>query len=387
MKLIFILFNLGILSAKQVSRNRTRSILTLLGVISGMFLFTTIETIQYSLQEATASTAKDTTLVVYRENRFCPATSRLPEHYQSEIAKVPGVRSVSPIQIVVNNCGTSLDVIVFRGIHRESLSSLLPNHELIDGSIDTWQKRDDGALIGKHLASRRNLRVGDRFDAAGVTVSVSGIIDAEENSQNNSVAFVHLPFLQQASKLGLGIVTQFNVKVENADLLGEVASLIDERFKSDTDPTSTQPEKAFFASTALELLELIRFSRWIGWACALAIVGLIANSILLTVRAKISEHAVLKTLGFSRLLLSWMIITEGLLLSLVGGIIGISLACLFLIQQSISIGNEGLILAFLPSTSVVVSGLWVSLILGLLAGVYPAWLAGRHSIAESLRAL
>jgi len=128
MKLIFILFNLGILSAKQVWRNRTRSILTLLGVISGMFLFTTIETIQSSLQEATASTAKDTTLVVYRENRFCPATSRLPEHYQSEIAKVPGVRSVSPIQIVVNNCGTSLDVIVFRGIHRESLSSLLPNH-------------------------------------------------------------------------------------------------------------------------------------------------------------------------------------------------------------------------------------------------------------------
>jgi putative ABC transport system permease protein len=229
--------------------------------------------------------------------------------------------------------------------------------------------------------------VGDRFDAAGVTVSVSGIINAEENSQNNSVAFVHLPFLQQASKLGLGIVTQFNVKVENADLLGEVAASIDERFKSDTDPTATQPEKAFFASTALELLELIRFSRWIGWACALAIVGLIANSILLTVRNKISEHSVLKTLGFSRLLLSWMIITEGLLLSLIGGIIGISLACLFLLQQSISIGNEGLILAFLPSTSVVINGLWVSSILGILAGVYPAWLAGRHSIAESLRAL
>ena len=246
MKLILILLNLGILSAKQVSRNRTRSILTLLGVISGMFLFTTIETIQSSLQEATASTAKDTTLVVYRENRFCPATSRLPEHYQSEIAKVPGVHSVSPIQIVVNNCGTSLDVIVFRGIQRESLSSLLPSLELIDGSIDTWQKRDDGALIGKHLASRRNLRVGDRFDAAGVTVSVSGIIDAEENSQNNSVAFVHLPFLQQASKLGLGIVTQFNVKVENADLLGDVASSIDERFKSDTDPDLNPAGKGFF---------------------------------------------------------------------------------------------------------------------------------------------
>jgi len=67
MKLFFILFNLGVLSVKQVSRYRTRSTLTLLGVISGMFLFTTIETIQSSLQEATALTATDTTLVVYRE--------------------------------------------------------------------------------------------------------------------------------------------------------------------------------------------------------------------------------------------------------------------------------------------------------------------------------
>ena len=46
-----------------------------------MFLFTAVETLQRSLAKATEATAADTTLVVYRQNRFCPSTSRLPEHY------------------------------------------------------------------------------------------------------------------------------------------------------------------------------------------------------------------------------------------------------------------------------------------------------------------
>ena len=63
------------LSWKQLSRHRLRTLLTVLGVASGMFLFTAVETLQNSLAAATEETAADTTLVVYRENRFCPATS------------------------------------------------------------------------------------------------------------------------------------------------------------------------------------------------------------------------------------------------------------------------------------------------------------------------
>jgi putative ABC transport system permease protein len=385
MKLLFILLNLALLSCKQALRNRTRSFLTLLGVATGMFLFTTVETMQDSLQSATVSNADDITLVVYRENRFCPATSRLPEHYKNEIAQVPGVKSVIPIQIVVNNCGTSLDVVVFRGVPPNTFKDKNSEIKLMKGSWETWQKRDDGALIGKNLAKRRKLDVGDLFDAAGITVSVSGIVEAGDTSQNDNVAFVHLPFLQQSSKIGLGVVTQFNVKVNDSSLLKRVAGAIDQRFKSDTEPTSTQPEKAFFANTATELIELIRFSRWIGLACVCAVVGLIANSILLTVRGKISEHAVLKTLGYSKIMIGWMVLAEGIFLSGLGGFLGIFISFCFLHYQGVSIGSEGLILAFVPSGEVVFRGIFASLALGVIAGLYPAWQAGRLSINESLK--
>jgi len=385
MKLLFILLNLALLSCKQALRNRTRSFLTLLGVATGMFLFTTVETMQDSLQTATVSNADDTTLVVYRENRFCPATSRLPEHYKNEIAQVPGVKSVIPIQIVVNNCGTSLDVVVFRGVPLDTFKDKNGEIKLMKGSWETWQKRDDGALIGKNLAKRRKLDVGDLFDAAGITKSVSGIVEAGDTSQNDNVAFVHLPFLQQASKIGLGVVTQFNVKVNDSSLLKRVAGDIDQRFKSDTEPTSTQPEKAFFANTATELIELIRFSRWIGLACVCAVVGLIANSIPFTVRGKISEHAVLKTLGYSKIMIGWMVLAEGIFLSGFGGFLGIFISFCFLHYQGVSIGNEGLVLAFVPSGEVVSQGIFASLALGVIAGLYPAWQAGRLSINESLK--
>ena len=377
--------NLITIAFKYVVRNRTRSILTVFGVATGMFLFGTIETMQDSLKNATEITANDTTLVVYRENRYCPSTSRLPEYYKDEIKKFKGVESVIPVQIVVNNCGTSLDVVVFRGIPADRINAISKNIEVLNGSVNEWLTREDGALIGANLAQRRRLDVGDSFDAAGVTVVVSGIIRSAESSQDDNVAYVHLPFLQQASRVGLGTVTQFLVKVSDSSLLNSVSRQIDNRFKTESEPTDTTPEKAFFASTAKELIELIGFSRWIGIASVFAVIGLIANTILIAVRSKISEHAILKTIGYSQISISWLIISEAIILSVVGGIAGIAGASIFLHLQKITIGNEGLALAFIPSFSVWLKGFSLSLLLGFVAGVYPAWLAGRQSIASNLR--
>lgn len=379
------ILNLVTVAAKYVIRNRIRSTLTVFGVATGMFLFTSIETMQDSLKNATEITANDTTLVVYRENRYCPSTSRLPEYYKNEIKKIQGVESVIPVQIVVNNCGTSLDVVVFRGIPSHQINAISKDINVLQGSIGEWIEREDSALIGANLAERRRLRIGDSFDAAGITVTVAGIIRSSESSQDDNVAYVHLPFLQQASRFGLGTVTQFLVQVSDSSLLDSVSSQIDNRFKSETEPTHTSPEKAFFASTAKELIELIGFSRWIGIASVFAVVGLIANTIMIAVRSKISEHAILKTIGYSQLSISWLVISEAIILSFVGGITGVASASLFLHLQTITIGNEGLAIAFIPSFSIWIKGFIFSLALGFVAGIYPALRAGQESIAGNLR--
>ncbi|MFC5050634.1 ABC transporter permease [Rubritalea spongiae] len=372
-----------VLAWKNLVRHRLRSLLTIFGVAAGMFLYTAVQTMQYSLSTATKMNADDTTLVVYRENRFCPMTSRLPEHYAPTIKRIEGVREVIPIQITVNNCGASLDVITFRGVPPETLKQYSPDMEVISGSFEDFSKRSDAALVGEHFAARRGLKAGDNFEAVGINVYVAGIITSDQ-PQDQNVAYVHLPFLQQASRVGLGVVTQFNVKVESAEMLDAVAAKIDETFASDQQPTNTRPEKAFFAETAKQMIELIGFTRWLGIGAVVAVLGLVANAVLLIVRGRVKETAILQTLGFTRKDIGFMVVNEGALLGLVGGLLGVLGAALFFKWKAFTLGNEGLTLALSPSLNVVMSGLLVALALGLLASLYPAWKATSRPLVQSL---
>ncbi len=372
------------LALKQVLRHPVRSLLTVAGVGAGMFLFTSVQTMQQSLERVIHSSANDNVLVVYRENRFCPMTSRLPEHYLSEIQRIDGVTEVIPIQIAVNNCGASLDVITFRGVPPEALSGYNPELEVMRGSMEQWQSRSDAALVGEHFARRRGLSPGDTFEAVGVRVWVAGIVRSPLQ-QDNNVAYVHLPFLQQASRVGLGTVTQFNVRVGDTTQIESVAQRIDALFASDQAPTTTRPEKAFFVQTARDMIEMIAFTRWIGLGAVVAVLGLVANALLLAARGRVQESAVFQTIGFSRSAVGSIMVGEGTVLGLAGGLVGSLSATLFFYLKSYTVGNEGLTLALAPSLSVTATALGIACALGLLASLWPAWVAAKRPLVESLR--
>jgi putative ABC transport system permease protein len=373
---------------KQIVRHRTRTLLTVAGVATAMFLFAAVQAMQAGVREATQTTARDTTLVVYRQNRFCPATSRLPEYYGDRIAKVPHVVSVIPMQIVVNNCRTSLDVVTFRGVPEDDFtSSYAPRLKILDGSVESWTSRTDAALLGETLANRRGLRVGDRFDAAGVTVFVAGVIRSTE-PQDQNVAYVHLNFLQRASgNRKLGVVTQFNVKVDDPARLEEVAKAIDANFAKDPDPTSTSAEKAFVARAAADVIGIVNFTRWLGWGCLAAVLALVGNAIVLSVQDRIREHAVLQTLGFTGSLIARLIVIEGLTLGLIGGLLGTMGAMALVRFGHVSLSSEGLSIQMSAGAGVVVAGLVIAGTLGAVASLIPAFQASRREITACFRAV
>jgi putative ABC transport system permease protein len=277
-----------------------------------------------------------------------------------------------------------LDVIAFRGVPPEALASYNPDLVVIDGSYEDWTRRSYAALVGENFARRRGLSPGDTFEAVGVRVYIAGIARSPL-AQDNNVAYVHLDFLQQASRVGLGIVTQFNVRVASVDLLEPVANQIDAIFKSDSAPTTTRPEQAFFAQTAKDMIEMISFTRWIGLGAVLAVLGLVANALLLAARGRIQESAILQTIGFHRMAVGFIMVGEGALLGLVGGGVGSVGATLFFYFKSYTVGNEGLTLALTSSWSVMSSGLLIACLLGLGASIWPAFLASTRPLVSSLR--
>ncbi len=372
---------------KQVTRHRVRSLLTVMGIAIAMFLFTAVQAMNRGVTEATTATANDTTLVVYREDRYCPATSQLPQDYQRRIEGIEGVVSVTPMKVVVSNCRTSLDVVTFRGVPKEEfLKGMGKRLELIDGSAEDWLARTDAALLGETLAARRNLKPGMRFDAAGITATVAGIVRSPD-PQDQNVAYTALEFVQLAGRDQLGIVTQFNVKVEESSLLEPVSKDIDELFSTAQEPTATFGEKAFIGRLADDIIELVGFARWLGLGCLAAVLALVANSIILGVQSRISEHAVLQTLGFKSGHVAALIVTEGVLLAVIGGMLGAAGALAVARFGKFALSVEGTSIPITANTGLLLTGIVVCIIIGVLAGLVPAWQASRRSIVECFRSV
>jgi len=176
-------------------------------------------------------------------------------------------------------------------------------------------------------------------------------------------------------------VTQFNVKVTDSSQLDRVAKDIDELFSTAQEPTATFSEKAFIGRVADDIIELVGFARWLGLGCLAAVMALVANSIVLGVQSRVSEHAVLQTLGYSGHLVAALIIVEGVILSVAGGGLGAIAAVLIARYGSFALSVEGTTIPIVANTALLNWGMVVCGLIGVIAGLVPAWQASRREIA------
>ncbi|MCE9619226.1 MAG: ABC transporter permease [Planctomycetes bacterium] len=379
------IIGMAALAWRGLVRRATRSALVLAGVAVAVFLFCTVEAMRSGVERATQQSSGETALVVYRQNRFCPFTSQLPQSYEQAIGKIPGVASVTPVKIVVSNCRASLDVVTFRGVPPEDFAATHASSASPE-SMKSWLGRGDSALIGRELAHRRRLKPGDRFTAAGIDAFVAGIIESDE-PQDQSSAFVHLPFLQEQAKRGGtgGVVTQFDVRVTDPARLDEVAQAIDRQFARDQSPTTTRAETAHVARAATDVIVLVRFAEALGLAALLAVFALVANAIVLSMRSREKEISVLQTLGFRGVHLAALVLLEACLLGGVGGLVGAvsSYATVSLARTAMTM--EGVSIAIPPSAGIAITGVAIAIGLSMAAGVVPAILASRQTIVAGFR--
>ncbi len=368
---------------KSLWRHRARTLLTVTGSAAALFVFAVVEAARDGLDALTRGATAERTLIVYQANRFCPFTSRLPEDYAGPIGKVHGVREVVPTQVHINNCRASLDLVVFHGVHAEKLHAVR-QPRLVAGSLADFDERSDAALAGRALARRRKLAPGDRFTIGGIGVTIAGVFAADSPAEEN-LLYVHLPYLQQASGKGLGVVTQFEVQLAEHANPEAVARSIDTLFRSDRVATDTRPRGEFQRGIIADLAELIGWSAWLGYACVGLVLALVTTTTLMSVQDRVREHALLQAIGFTGGRVFRLVLAEGMLLGVLGGLLGIGGAVALLLWQPLAIGTEGVTLPLAPSVGQALRGLAVSLGVGLVAGALPGWRAATAEIVPALR--
>jgi putative ABC transport system permease protein len=217
--------------------------------------------------------------------------------------------------------------------------------ELQSGAWETFAKQDDAALVGSAVAGRRKLKAGDKFTIGDITVVVAGVFSAD-NAADEGLIYTHLDFLQRARGLSdVGMVTQIEVHLNDGANSDAVAQAIDAEFHS----------------------------------------GLVATTTVMSVQDRIKEHAVLQTLGFRPRRIFGLVVTESVLLSLLGGGLGIVAGMIFLAWSGMSVAAEGVTIAFRPSWQIAFQGAVASLGVGVIAGLAPGWQAAQAKIVAALR--
>jgi putative ABC transport system permease protein len=370
---------------KTLWRHRSRTILTVSGSAVALFVFCFVGSVQEGMNDLQRRQSGNRSLVTFQANKFCPATSHLPQDYESKIQKMDGVREVVPIQVFTNNCRASLDVVVFYGLPPKKLRKARGDFTLLDGSWDEFEKNQDSAVMGRAVASRREIRVGQKFSIGDLSVVCAGIYQADDPAEENYI-YSHLDFLQRSKGMNLvGTVTQLEVLLTEQADADLVCQKIDETFKSGSVETDTRPKGVFQAKSLGDLMQLISMAHYLGLACVGLVLALVATTTVMSVQDRIKEHAVLQTLGYSGPKVFLLVMMESVILSLLGGVIGVGTALLFLKLKSLSVGAEAVTIAFTPSVSLAITGLAVALITGLVAGVFPAIQAARTEIVTGLR--
>lgn len=369
---------------KSLWRHRGRTMLTVTGSAVALFVFCFVGAVQQGLERLTKDRQAERTLITFQENRFCPASSKLPEDYARTVAKMPGVKSVVPIKVFTNNCRASLDVVVFQGLPTEQLRTAR-DLTLLSGNWSDFAARTDAAVVGQAVANRRRLKAGQKFTIGEVTVSVVGTFRSSVAAEDNFI-YTHLDFLQRArGKNSVGTVTQLEVQLaEDADA-DALASQIDETFHSGPVATTTRSKGVFQRDTLSDLAELIGLAHWLGYACVGLVLALVATTTVIAVQDRLKEHAVLQTLGLRPLRIFRLVLAESVLQSATGGALGIGLGMILLAWGGFAVGAEGVTIAFQPSVDLLVTGAAVSLAVGVLAGIVPGWQAARAEIVTALR--
>jgi putative ABC transport system permease protein len=369
---------------KTLWRHRSRTLLTVSGSAVALFVFCFVGAVQEGMDDMQRRQEANGSLIAFQANKFCPATSHLPQDYDQQIAQLNGVREVIPVQVFTNNCRASLDVIVFYGVPPEKLRKAR-DFELASGSWSEFETHQDAAVVGRAVAARRGIKVGDKFSIGELSVNVAGIYQSGDPAEENYI-YSHLEFLQRGKGMNLvGTVTQLEILLEEGVDPVTKCQEIDAMFRGGPVETDTRPKGVFQAKSLGDLMQLIGMAHFLGYACVGLVLSLVATTSVMSVQDRIREHAVLQTLGFSGPRIFRLVISESVVLSVAGGVIGVGAAMVMLKLSNLSIGAEAVMIAFTPSVRLALSGLLVSFIAGMLAGIAPAIHAARTEIVPALR--
>ena len=375
----------------NLKRKKLRTSLTLLSILVAFVLFSLLSALKLALGGGVSMADANRLVVRHRVSFIQP----LPHSYQTRIATIPGVSAISHqswfggiYQDPKNQFGTF-------PVEPELFLAMNPEIALPEKEKEAWLKTRTGAVVGRTLAERFKWKVGDRVplkspiwpskSGGAWEFDIVGIYDGAKKNTDTSGFFFRYDYFDEARSYGTGLVGWYQVRVDDPKRATEVAAAIDAEFANSPAETKAETEGAMFKGFAQQIGDIAMIVTAILGAVFFTILLVAGNTMAQSVRERTQELGLLKAVGFSNELVLGVVLCESLVITVLGGIFGLSFGWLMVT----GLGQASFIrqffpIFFVPARDLIIGGA-LAVALGFVAGILPAIQAMRLRLADALR--
>src|SRR5437867_3143054 len=375
---------------KNVFRKKTRAFLTIGSIVLVLVLIVVLSSLLDALAgEAAMGTLGGARVVV---QHFSGLANFMPLAYRQKIEQIPGVMGVAP-EIWFG--GTYIDQRARNFFGQLSTDPevwpiLNADVTIPPDQLKVWQSERDSFIAGQQLIDRYHWKIGDRIQILGsyVLVNLDLVLRGVYKGRDESNIFFHNKYLENSWAGRSSSTGIFFLRARTPEDVPRVTEAINRMFENSDAPVKAMPEKEF----NLQFLEMMGnvklLVRSIAMVVLFTVILIVANTMAMSARERVTEIAVIRALGFRRGQVLGLVLSEALVLSLLGGLAGVVFAfpfTAFLVEGMKHSPVAPFAYNFRVAPLTVLTAMVISVAIGTLSGFVPAIRSSRISIVNGLR--
>jgi putative ABC transport system permease protein len=381
--------NQALLVAKNLGRRKLRTALMLVAIFIAFFLYGALECFNRAFHSSETSASADRLITVNRINFTMP----LPVNYSGRIRQVEGVTAVTYQSWFGGYYQDPRQPLFMFAVEPESYLAVYPTMQMPPEQRRAWLSSRTALAVGKTVAAKYHWKVGDRVPiASNIYVKKDGgrawdfevaaiYSDADDTAREGLLLMRH-DYFDETVSFGRDQVNMIAMTTASTKLNDSVAKAVDALFANSEAETTTDTAAAFNRAFAAQFGNIALIITLVVATAFAAILMIVGNTMVMSVRERTREIGVLKTLGFRGTTILAQILAESLLLAVVGAVLGLAAATGAVAAAARFIQGFGSNMHM--TAAVLLGGLAWAILLGLVTGAIPAWSGMRQQIAASL---
>jgi putative ABC transport system permease protein len=374
----------------NLRRRRVRTILTILSVAVAFLLFGILAALRNALLGGADIAGADRLITTHKTSII----QSLPRSYLNRIAGTDGVLVATSFNWMGTYYKEERNQVFTYPSDPNTLNEVYPEFTAPPDQMRTFRSTRDCALVGESAAITNKWKVGDRIPIrssifrkqdGGDTwdLTVCGIYSVKEGAGDTSGVYIHYEYFNEALRYGRDQAGWIVFRVRDPARMTEIARRVDAMFANSATETKTASERAFAQGWVNQIGNVGAIISAVVSAVFFTMLLVTANTMAQAVRERTNELAVLKTLGFTGRQVLWMVLAESVLITVLGGVVGMILATVFVSGAKQAVAQYLPLLAIPSSTWLVAIAFMAAL--GITSGAMPAWQAWRLNIVTALR--